>query len=674
MVRVGTTGLHWSKAAMAVLLAFTCVSAGFAGGYLAVDSEGNPYKWAGGVTVNLDQGPLGRLTNAQADTMALESMRLWDASNIPDSAVQFIQAADLSEDFGDGSGVEVAPGYNLLTPPAGTTAAVIYDQTGALIDRQFGAGASSVIVGFAGPVVPDDFSPAPIAQGIAVLNGRFIDDTDFPQAPLDIPVEQYRGAFTHEIGHMLNLDHSQAALQYSETGIESATYYPEFGLGGGIGKEPDYRGRPTMFPFVQPDIETLELDDKAWISYLYPAATFASKGSISGTIRDINNNPVNGANIVAFNADDPTQMITCVSGLTDPVTTETPTGDYRIPGLPTGTAWVVDAEPVAGAFSGGSSLGRLDQPNDLPGAPEFLNELGIESQTDSAALSTAFMIPGAPANPNITTVDLRFNDVEDVVQVAEVENGSDETNPQVLQVTPGKYTVVNGFADPNEAGAEYVFGYGNFVDFFVVDAPAGLELNQIFCSGETHPVDLYVLEQDPTNPNGEFRPLTGTGSLTGPALSMYLDYSRMGTGVGAGKFIFAAVTPDPGFGGGTPGPTNYTFGVLFSVSDRDAVVVKGTEDGVVNPNSGVIRILGRGFKNLGGPPTVEFSAPGIQVDGVTFVDENTLDVAVQRLPDFQPGSSTAITVTNHPLSGGYAGRRSESVVAVPVYLSGFSLE
>src|SRR5690606_6055121 len=142
----------------------------------------------------------------------------------------------------------------------------------------------------------------------------------------------------------------QAALQYSETGIESGTFYPQFGLGGGLGKEPDYRGRPTMFPFVQPDISTLELDDKAWISYLYPAPSFAANGSISGTIYAFDGSKANGANIIAFNADDPTQMITCVSGLTDFDPETTPKGDYRIPGLPPGSAWVVDVEPVADLF------------------------------------------------------------------------------------------------------------------------------------------------------------------------------------------------------------------------------------------------------------------------------------------------------------------------------------
>lgn len=651
-----------------------------AGGFLAVDNTGQPYKWDGPIEVRLDPGPLGRLNKAEADALAMSAINTWTSATIAGSGVQFVRGPDLSEDHGDGLGTD--PNFDLCTdpngncPPSDGITAIIYDQTGALIDGALGAGASSSVVGFAGPMIPDDYSPAPLVEGLAVLNGRFIDDdqeSGVPNGPWDLTPDVYRGAFIHEIGHMLNLDHSQAALQYSDSGVESGTYYPLFGIGSGLGRTPDYRGLPTMFPFVLPDIHTLELDDKVWITHLYPGPDAPVAGSLSGTARDFAGDPVNGVNITAFDADDPTKMITCVTGYTDSAPETAPTGTYRIPGLPPGTTWIVDSEPINAMFTGGSSVGPLDPPAPLPGAPEFLNEEGVESVTDPAHLTTAFMIPGAPANPNINNVNLRFADINDFDQVQEVENNAGPEAAQVLNVTPGRYTFVEGFADPNDPGGIDLSMLGKFVDFYVVDHPAGLELNQVVGIGHDADIEVYVMEQDPTNPSGEFVPLTGTGLLTGPTLSLAFDHSRIGQGVGAGKFYFAVVVPS-GILGGTSGPTDYTLGVLFSVSDRDAVVVKGTDTGVVNPNSGLIRVLGRGFKNLGGPPTVEFSTPGIQVTGVTYVNSNTLDVSVVRQPEFMPGSSTAITVTNHPLSGGYAGRRSENVIAVPVVLSGFELE
>ncbi len=643
-----------------ISLFFAITASAIAGGFLAVDTSGNPYKWTGPITVNLDKGPLGHLNKAAADALALDAMNQWTVSNVPGSAVQFIRGADLSEDHGDGQNTN--PEFDLFPPHDGKTA-VIYDQHGSIIET-LGAGASLSVVGFAGIVIPDDFSPAPVIEGIAVLNGRFIDDNVVIEQPFDIPLEEYRGAFIHEIGHMLNMDHSQIALQHSDTGLESGTYIPGFG-GAGLGKPPDYRGMPTMFPIVLPDISTLELDDKAWIRELYPDPAYKS-GSITGTVRNFDGTPVSGMNIIAFSADDPTSMISCVTGYTDADPTNTATGIYKIPGLPPESVWVVDAEPISDAFAGGSKVGPQNPPVAMPGPPEFLNEPGIESASDSTFVSTSFAIPAASMGDlNISNVDLRFNDIFDSDYAVEVESGNDPDNAQKLDITPGRFLQITGYADPNEAGATYYPIVGNFVDIFEIDYPAGLELNVMMATGDDFPVDAWLLEESPGNPGGDHIPLTGTGSLFGEVLSLYVDSSRMGSGTGAGKFFIAAVTPDPMFGGRIPGPTSYTIGLLFTVSDRDALVVKGTETGVIDPALGTIRIIGRGFKNVGGPPTVTFSTPAIQVDGVTFVNSNTLDVAVMALPELQPGTETAIQVTNQPLSGGFAGRRTERIAGVP---------
>ena len=101
--------------------------------------------------------------------------------------------------------------------------------------------------------------------------------------------------------------------------------------------------------------------------------------------------------------------------------------------------------------------------------------------------------------------------------------GSDPVNAQPLSVVPGKYTVISGFADPDEAGAEFRVWLWHFCpDYYVVNYPAGLELNQISISGESHDVDFWVLEQQPGNPGRRIPfPLTGTDALTGPALSCF---------------------------------------------------------------------------------------------------------------------------------------------------------
>src|SRR5690606_9906635 len=165
---------------------------------------------------------------AEADALAMSAINTWTSATIAGSCVQFVRGPVLSEDRGDGQGTD--PNFDLCTdpngncPPSDGITAIIYDQTGALIDGALGAGASLSVVGFAGPMIPDDYSPAPLVEGLAVLNGRFIDDDlefGVPNGPWDLTPDVDRGAFSHEIGHMLNLDHSQAALQYSDSGVES---------------------------------------------------------------------------------------------------------------------------------------------------------------------------------------------------------------------------------------------------------------------------------------------------------------------------------------------------------------------------------------------------------------------------------------------------------------------
>jgi hypothetical protein len=115
---------------------------------------------------------------------------------------------------------------------------------------------------------------------------------------------------THEIGHLLGLDHSP---------LVSA----------------------TMFWSVAPGFiyaRNISSDDVAGLSILYPASSFgAPKGKISGTVRTTSNAPVYGAVVVAVNSD----------GLPVASTVTDPSGAYTIEGLDAGP-YTVYAEPLDG--------------------------------------------------------------------------------------------------------------------------------------------------------------------------------------------------------------------------------------------------------------------------------------------------------------------------------------
>jgi hypothetical protein len=120
---------------------------------------------------------------------------------------------------------------------------------------------------------------------------------------------------THEIGHLLGLDHSP---------LLSA----------------------TMFWAVAPAIifpRNVSADDIAGISILYPPAAFGSpsKGKISGVVRTTSNVPVYGAIVVAVDAN---------SGAPVASTVTDPNGVYTIEGLDAGS-YNVYAEPLDGPIT-----------------------------------------------------------------------------------------------------------------------------------------------------------------------------------------------------------------------------------------------------------------------------------------------------------------------------------
>jgi len=172
------------------------------------------------------------------------------------------------------------------------------------------------------------------ALGVTVVasddNGRIVDadilfnpgvsystETTTPSTRIDL-----ESVATHEIGHLLGLDHSS---------ILSATMFPTIGDG--------------LFY-----ARALQTDDIAGVSSIYPAASYLTRGSISGTVRLTSNATVYGALVVAVNS----------SGQPVASTISDNRGNYVIGGLAAGT-YTIYAEPMDQPFSitNVNTLGRI---------------------------------------------------------------------------------------------------------------------------------------------------------------------------------------------------------------------------------------------------------------------------------------------------------------------------
>ena len=139
-----------------------------------------------------------------------------------------------------------------------------------------------------------------------------------PQTSYSTSLITPEGAFdlasvaTHEVGHLLGLDHSN---------ILSSTIFPTVVAG-------------VSFP------RDTEIDDRVGISTIYPATSFSSLGALSGTVRTTANVAVFGALVVAMDSNGQATA----SAVTDP------NGTFTIQGLPAGT-YTVYAEPMNQPFT-----------------------------------------------------------------------------------------------------------------------------------------------------------------------------------------------------------------------------------------------------------------------------------------------------------------------------------
>lgn len=361
-----------------------------AGGPLAVCESGVPYLWANGgtnITFNPDQGNLGPVMSGDAVALVGSAFQAWE--DIPSSTLSYTAGALLPVD------VDITNfGPYLEAPGPDGLSAVVFDDTGEIFDLLYGPG--SGILGFAGPEFGDP-ATCTIDEGLSFLNGPSFSDST---AALDVMV--------HEFGHWTNFAH---------TVVNGQVYLGSVG-GDNTGPTPtDTFGAPpnpfsdvieTMYPFYYgPGIgtQTLEADDIAIASRMYPESGYASTtGEISGKIL-LGNSGHTGVNVIARNIVDP--FNDAVSAISSDFTDSTDPSDpnvglYRITGLTPGAEYGVYIDEVlAGGFSTALAT-PLPGPEELYNGPDESND----PNTDLPEAFTPVLV--AAGVPN-TGINILFN-------------------------------------------------------------------------------------------------------------------------------------------------------------------------------------------------------------------------------------------------------------------------
>lgn len=386
------TRLRAGALLLALLLALAAGPA-HAAGPLFVNDAGEPLVWTERpVPWSSDPGPLGVLDAAAAHQLIVDAFAVWAA--VPTADIAFADAGALPADVTAANvGLFIGVCNDGRSP-------IVFDSDGSITDALFGTGASNSILGFAGPEC-GTFTPAVITEASAVLNGKFIDGIASGGNP-EVTLDTFTGVIIHELGHYLNLDHSQINLLEAFDGITA-----------------NDAAVATMFPFIVSGAETATLtrDDEVSLSMLYPAAAFGTAtATITGEIRRGDTGaPFTGAFVIARNLADPRHdAVGYVSGARYVPGSLNPAapdliGAYTLAGLTPDASYTVEVEAVSPLFSGGSSVGPLSPPAPLPGPAELWSgdaEAGTNPPDDPNA-------PGEPitvgAGGVATAIDIVLN-------------------------------------------------------------------------------------------------------------------------------------------------------------------------------------------------------------------------------------------------------------------------
>ncbi|MCC7373979.1 MAG: hypothetical protein IT581_04945 [Verrucomicrobiales bacterium] len=372
------------KATLAAVAACAAWPA-IAGGPIVVCDTGLPLVWpSGGVQIpfNPDIGKLGPVSHDDAVALVTAAFGVWE--NVPSSTVTFTNAGELPLD------VDVTNFVPFLYPAAPDgLSAIVFDDTGEIFDLLFGP--NSGILGFAGPewLNPSDCT---ILEGVCFLNGPAFTDSTYAS---DVMV--------HEFGHY--------------TGLAHTVVNGQLGLGDTSGPTPDSAtfGTPalftdiveTMYPFYfGPGIgtSTLEADDIAMVSTLYPESTFkAGSGSIQGTIHgSIGLQKLSGVNVIARNLDNPFEdAVSAISGDFSVSPSDAYAGTYTLNGLKPGANYAVFIDQIlAGGFS--------TAPSFLPGPEEFYS--GASEGSSNLTDPPSAYAPVSPvAGTTLQGIDITIN-------------------------------------------------------------------------------------------------------------------------------------------------------------------------------------------------------------------------------------------------------------------------
>ena len=285
-----------------------------------------------------DLGTLGKFTNVVGKSIADYAFQQWD--NVTTASLTIINGGALANNVTSATDPYIS-GVGQFNDGINP---VVFDNDGSITDSRIGVGAKNTVYGFAASVgIGTD-----LYEGFVIINGH-LSGTGSAEDE-----DRFKAVITHEAGHFLGMAHSQNAM---------------------------HSGYATMYPSIESlDQKTLEPDDRAAISLLYPTPDYlASVGFISGTVRTGGNEKVSGVCVIAVDTatgDAYSTIVDYYSG-GHPAFQNPPAanGTFTISGLPPGY-YAVRVEPLLEVFTKGSAIASYPTPINTNTAIEWYNSTG----------------------------------------------------------------------------------------------------------------------------------------------------------------------------------------------------------------------------------------------------------------------------------------------------------
>jgi predicted Zn-dependent protease len=280
------------------------------------------------------------VSNEEAVGWIKELFSIWQNAKLETSLAREVNVVDLDIEYDGSTRQEInINNFNVTNVYSNAQAVFVFDETGEIIDQQLGDKAHNHVVGFATPL---SRGGSYFVGGVVVMNGLFADK---------MRESTFKAAILHEMGHLLNLDHTQA-------NIEAATRLED-------GDASLIDEIPTMYPILYSDDQlSLNIDDKVSLAEQYPTPEYLNDFcSVIGSLEDASGDGFQGADVIARAMDDVnawSDVRTIVSGVLYPAGTKS--GEYVLGGLVPERVYEISYRAIDAGFSGGSSLAPYDPP------------------------------------------------------------------------------------------------------------------------------------------------------------------------------------------------------------------------------------------------------------------------------------------------------------------------